>query len=41
MREFVDRADDDHCAQLVIHIRKAEVSGLTAVEVILGWVANS
>ncbi len=41
LREFVDRADDDHWAQLMTYIRKAEDPGLTAVEVILGWVANS
>ena len=39
VRDFVDRADDEHWAQLVTIMRKAEDPGLAAIQTILGWVA--
>ena len=39
VRDFVDRADDEHWAQLLTIMRKAEDPGLAAIEAILGWVA--
>ena len=40
VRDFVDRADDEHWAQLVTIMRKAEDPGLAAIQAILGWVAS-
>jgi hypothetical protein len=40
VRDFVDRADDEHWAQLVTIMRKAEDPGLAAIQAILGWVAG-
>jgi len=39
VRDFVDRADDEHWAQLLTIMRKAEDPGLAAIQAILGWVA--
>jgi hypothetical protein len=39
VRDFVDRADDEHWAQLVTIMRKAGDPGLAAIQAILGWVA--
>ena len=38
VRDFVERADDEHWLQLLTIMRKAEDPGLAAIHAILGWV---
>ncbi len=38
VRDFVERADDEHWFQLLTIMRKAENPGLAAIQAILGWV---
>ena len=38
VRDFVERADDEHWFQLLTIMRKAENPGLAAIRAILGWV---
>jgi hypothetical protein len=39
VRDFVERADDEHWLQLLTIMREAEDPGLAAIQAILGWLA--
>jgi hypothetical protein len=40
VREFIERADDEHWFQLLTLIRQTEEPGLVAVQTILRWITD-